>query len=180
MKIGTRDGMLIAALEENLKHLVMKRFAVSLFLVATALSVSNCGSSASLISGDQMLILGTPYPNDHSFHRAIATEIEDGFKVASDIKNKVVDFGIVICFTGIGMSMIANKVKGVRCALVHNKDAAKLTREHNDSNCLALSAKYTGPVYANEIVDVWLETKFSENERHARRIAKIAKYEEEF
>ena len=103
-----------------------------------------------------------------------------GFKVASDIKNKVVDFGIVICFTGIGMSMIANKVKGVRCALVHNKDAAKLTIEHNDSNCLALSAKYTGPVYANEIVDVWLETKFSENERHARRIAKIAKYEEEF
>lgn len=84
MKIGTRDGMLIAALEENLKHLVMKRFAVSLFLVATALSVSNCGSSASLISGDQMLILGKPYPNDHSFHRAIATEIEDGFKVASD------------------------------------------------------------------------------------------------
>lgn len=93
MKIGTRDGVLIAALEENLKHLVMKWFAVSLFLVATALSVSNCGSSASLISGDQMLILETPYPNDHSFHRAIATEIEhraiateieDGFKVASD------------------------------------------------------------------------------------------------
>ena len=88
--------------------------------------------------------------------------------------------GIVICTTGIGISIVANKVKGVRCALVHNKDAAKLTREHNDSNCLALSAKYTGPVYANEIVDVWLETKFSENERHARRIAKIAKYEEEF
>ena len=103
-----------------------------------------------------------------------------GYKVAKDIKDKVVDFGIVICFTGIGMSMIANKVKGVRCALVHNKDAAKLTREHNDSNCLALSAKYTGTVYANEIVDVWLETKFSGNERHARRIAKISKYEEEF
>ena len=78
------------------------------------------------------------------------------------------------------MSMIANKVKGVRCALVMNKDAALLTREHNDSNCLALSAKYTGAVYANEIVDIWLDTKFSENERHARRIAKIAKYEEEF
>ena len=103
-----------------------------------------------------------------------------GYMVAKDIQTGKADRGIVICFTGIGMSMIANKVKGVRCALVHNKDAAKLTREHNDSNCLALSAKYTGPVYANEIVDVWLETKFSENERHARRIAKIAKYEEEF
>ncbi len=102
-----------------------------------------------------------------------------GFMVAKDIKDGKVDRGIVICFTGIGMSMIANKVKGVRCALVSNKDAAKLTREHNDSNCLALSAKYTGKVYANEIVDVWLDTEFSHNERHQRRIDKMMKYEEE-
>ncbi len=103
-----------------------------------------------------------------------------GYMVAKDIQNKVADRGIVICFTGIGMSMIANKVKGVRCALVCNKDAAILTREHNDSNCLALSAKYTGPAFAKEIVDAWLETKFSNNERHKRRIDKITKYEEEF
>ena len=99
---------------------------------------------------------------------------------AKDVSNHTVDKGIVICFTGIGMSMIANKVKGVRCALVCNKDAAILTREHNDSNCLALSAKYTGPAFAKEIVDAWLETKFSNNERHKRRIDKITKYEEEF
>jgi len=103
-----------------------------------------------------------------------------GYMVAKDIQNKIADRGIVICFTGIGMSMIANKVKGVRCALVCNKDAAILTREHNDSNCLALSAKYTGPAFAKEIVDAWLETKFSNNERHKRRIDKITKYEEEF
>lgn len=103
-----------------------------------------------------------------------------GYLVAKDIKDKTVDRGIVICYTGIGMSIIANKVKGVRCALVMDKDAAKLTREHNDSNCLALSAKYTGDAYAKEIVDTWLETEFSFNERHARRIAKISKYEEEF
>jgi len=103
-----------------------------------------------------------------------------GYMVAKDIQNKVADRGIVICFTGIGMSMIANKVKGVRCALVCNKDAAILTREHNDSNCLALSAKYTGPAFAKEIVDAWLEAKFSNNERHKRRIDKITKYEEEF
>lgn len=103
-----------------------------------------------------------------------------GYKVAKDIKDKVADRGIVICFTGIGVSIIANKVKGVRCALVMNKDAAQLTREHNDSNCLALSAKYLGPVYAKEIVDVWLNTEFSHNERHQRRIDKISKYEEEF
>lgn len=103
-----------------------------------------------------------------------------GYLVAKDVQSKEADRGIVICFTGIGMSIIANKVKGVRCALIYDKDAAELTRLHNDTNCLALSAKYTGPVYANEIVDVWLNTKFSENERHARRISKIAKYEEEF
>ena len=67
-----------------------------------------------------------------------------GYLVAKDIKDGVVERGIVICYTGIGMSIIANKVKGVRCALVGSKDAATLTREHNDTNCLALSAKYTG------------------------------------
>ena len=103
-----------------------------------------------------------------------------GYKVAKDIKDGVAERGIVICFTGIGVSIIANKVKGVRCALVMNKDAAELTRLHNDSNCLALSAKYLGCVYAKEIVDVWLNTEFSHNERHQRRIDKISKYEEEF
>ena len=76
------------------------------------------------------------------------------------------------------MSIIANKVKGIRCALVGSKDAALLTREHNDTNVLALSAKYTGKALANEIVDVRLDTDFSHNERHERRINKITKYEE--
>lgn len=103
-----------------------------------------------------------------------------GYLVAKDIKDGHADRGIVICFTGIGMSIIANKVKGVRCALVGSKDAALLTREHNDTNCLALSAKYTGEVLAKEIIDIWLNTDFSYNERHQRRIDKISKYEEEF
>ncbi len=103
-----------------------------------------------------------------------------GYSVAKDIQSKTVDRGIVICFTGIGMSIIANKVKGVRCALVGCKDAAVLTREHNDTNCLALSAKYTGKALAYEIVDLWLNTDFSNNERHLRRINKITAYEEDF
>ncbi len=78
------------------------------------------------------------------------------------------------------MSIIANKVKGVRCALVYNVDAALLTRQHNDSNCLALSAKYTDVSTAKEIVVTWLNTPFSENERHMRRIQKIKDYEEEW
>ncbi len=103
-----------------------------------------------------------------------------GYRVAKDIQTKAADRGIVICFTGIGMSIIANKVRGVRCALVGCKDAAVLTREHNDTNCLALSAKYTGKALALEIVDLWLNTEFSQNERHARRIQKITDYEGEF
>ncbi len=101
-----------------------------------------------------------------------------GYKVAKDVQKGKADKGIVICYTGIGMSIIANKVKGIRCALVGSKDAAQLTRLHNDTNVLALSAKYTGYALAKEIVDVWLDTDFSFNERHERRIKKIAEYEE--
>ncbi|MGM9969881.1 MAG: ribose 5-phosphate isomerase B [Anaeroplasma sp.] len=103
-----------------------------------------------------------------------------GYAVAKDVQQGVSDRGIVICFTGIGMSIIANKVKGIRCALVNCVDAAILTREHNDSNCLALSAKYTKIEEAIEIVDTWLSTDFSNNERHIRRINKISQYEEKF
>ncbi len=119
--------------------------------------------------------------NDRGTYTKDSCDYTDyGYQVAKDVKDGKADRGIVICFTGIGMSIIANKVKGVRCALVGSKDAATLTREHNDTNCLALSAKYTGYALAKEIVDIWLETEFSNNERHKRRIDKISKYEEEF
>ena len=100
-----------------------------------------------------------------------------GIAVAEDIANGNVDKGIVICYTGIGISIAANKVKGVRCALVGSVDAAVLTREHNDSNCLAMGAKYTPNELAIEIVDTWLGTEFSNMEKHQRRIDKITKYE---
>lgn len=102
-----------------------------------------------------------------------------GIAVAEDVASKKADKGIVICFTGIGISIAANKVKGVRCALVSSVDAAVLTREHNDSNCLALGAKYTPNELALEIVDTWLGTEFSNMEKHARRINKITVYESE-
>ena len=102
-----------------------------------------------------------------------------GIAVAEDVASNKADKGIVICFTGIGISIAANKVKGVRCALVNSVDAAVLTREHNDSNCLALGAKYTPNDLAIEIVDTWLGTKFSNMEKHARRINKITTYESE-
>lgn len=81
--------------------------------------------------------------------------------------------GVVICTTGIGISIAANKVKGVRCALCGNELSAKLTREHNDANMLALGAGIVGSNLALNILDTFLDTPFSGEERHARRVKKI-------
>lgn len=83
------------------------------------------------------------------------------------------DRGIVLCTTGIGVSIVANKIKGIRCALLSDTVTARLTREHNDTNMMALGAGVTGPMLAQEIVDVWLATDFSHSERHQRRIDKV-------
>lgn len=85
--------------------------------------------------------------------------------------------GIVICTTGIGISIVANKIKGVRCALCSEVSTARLTREHNDANVLAMGGGFVGPVLANEIVDTFLDTPFSNLEKHSRRIAKISELE---
>ena len=85
------------------------------------------------------------------------------------------DRGIVICTTGIGISITANKVRGIRCALCHNSTTARLTREHNDANMLAIGAGMVGDIVAMEIVDTFLSTEFSQGERHQRRIDKIEK-----
>ena len=117
---------------------------------------------------------------DHGTFSVESCDYTDfGIKVAEDVKNGLAERGILICYTGIGMSIIANKVKGVRCALVHYVEEAILTREHNDSNCLALSAKYTSLDTAKQIIQAWLDTPFSFGERHSRRVEKISKYEEE-
>ena len=81
--------------------------------------------------------------------------------------------GIVLCTTGIGASIVANKVDGVRCALLHETWSAKMTRLHNDTNVMALGAGVVGKNLALEIVDTWLGTAFSGDERHQRRIDKM-------
>ena len=81
--------------------------------------------------------------------------------------------GIVICTTGIGISIVANKVPGIRCALCSETTTARLTREHNDANMLAMGGGMIGEVQALEIVDTFLDTPFSEMEKHSRRISKI-------
>lgn len=100
------------------------------------------------------------YPD---FGRAAAEAVADG----------TCDRGIVVCTTGIGISIVANKVKGVRCALCTNPYLAKMTRLHNDANMLALGGGITGRNLAMEIVDTFLDTEFSEGENHTRRISKI-------
>lgn len=81
--------------------------------------------------------------------------------------------GILICGTGIGMSLVANKVKGIRCALCGDCFSAEATRQHNDANMLALGARVTGAGLALMIVDTFLDTPFSNDPRHIRRISKI-------
>jgi len=97
-------------------------------------------------------------------------------KVAHAVVNKEVDKGILICGTGIGMSVMANKVKGIRAALVHDLFTAKATREHNDTNILAMGGRVISIELALQIVDIWVHTEFSNDERHVRRIGKIDSY----
>lgn len=93
-----------------------------------------------------------------------------GRAVAEAVASGECENGIVICTTGIGISITANKVKGIRAALCTDSLMAKLTRLHNNSNVLALGAGIVGPNLALEIVDVFLDTDFSGDERHQRRI----------
>lgn len=97
--------------------------------------------------------------------------------VAEAVASGNFDRGILICGTGIGMSIAANKVKGIRCALVHDVFSAKATREHNDSNVLAMGERVIGPGLAREIVSTWLGTQFSGG-RHERRIGKLMELED--
>lgn len=90
------------------------------------------------------------------------------------------DKGILICGTGIGMSIAANKIPGIRCALVHDLFSAKATREHNDTNILAMGERVIGPGVAQEIVKLWIETEFSRGERHQTRISKVKNLEDKY
>ncbi|CDE69385.1 ribose 5-phosphate isomerase B [Jutongia sp.] len=93
-----------------------------------------------------------------------------GKKAAQAVVSGECEKGILICGTGIGISIAANKIKGVRAALCHDVFSAKATREHNDANMLAMGARVVGPGLALMIVDTFLNTEFSNAERHQKRI----------
>lgn len=96
-----------------------------------------------------------------------------GQAVAHAVADGECEQGIIICGTGIGISIAANKVPGIRAALCHDCFSAQATREHNDANILAMGARVVGPGHALKIVDTFLETPFSGDERHVRRISMI-------
>jgi len=100
-------------------------------------------------------------------------------KAARAVASGECDRGIVLCTTGIGVSITANKVDGIRCALLSDVMSARMTREHNDTNMMAIGAAVVGQMLAFEIVDTWLGTEFSHNERHQRRIDKVMALEAE-
>jgi ribose 5-phosphate isomerase B len=100
------------------------------------------------------------YPD---YEQLVATAVADG----------LYDRGILICGTGQGMAMSANKVKGIRAALCQDTYSAKMSREHNDASVLCMGVRVLGPGLAAETVKAWLEAEFSEEDRHGRRVAKI-------
>ena len=99
-----------------------------------------------------------------------------GLKVANAVAQGRCELGIVICGTGVGISMAANKVKGIRCACCSEPYSAKLSREHNNSNMLAFGARVVGPELAKMMVDEWLNASYCP--RHDRRVAMIAENEQ--
>ena len=103
-----------------------------------------------------------------------------GKKAALCVKNGEADFGILVCGTGIGIGYAANKIPGIRCALLSDVFSAKATRSHNNSNMMSLGARVVGPGLAIEIVDAFLSEPYSNDPRHQRRIDMLADIEKEY
>lgn len=102
-----------------------------------------------------------------------------GKKVAEAVKRGEFDFGIIVCGTGIGISIAANKIPGIRAAHCTDSFTARATRQHNNSNVLALGERITGPSIALDIVDAFLSTEF-EGGRHEKRVSMIEEIEKEY
>ena len=123
------------------------------------------------LAGHEVVDVGT--------HSAESTDYPDYAEaVARDILNGVAERGILVCSTGVGMSIAANKIHGIRAAIAFNPDEVRLTRAHNDANVMTIGARYTSADAANEMVLIFLETLF-EGGRHARRVGKIGELEKE-
>ncbi|MEW5762625.1 MAG: ribose 5-phosphate isomerase B [Bacillota bacterium] len=122
---------------------------------------------------------GIPYRDFGTYTREAVDYPDFALPVAEAVARGEFDRGIIICGTGIGVSIVANKVPGIRAALCHDTFSARAARAHNDANVLTLGERVVGPGLALEIVRVWLASPF-EGGRHARRVAKIAAIEKKY
>ena len=114
---------------------------------------------------------------DYGTHSGVSCDYPDYMiKAAEAVKKGKAERAIGVCHSGIGSSIAANKVRGVRAALVQSAEEAKLSRAHNDSNMLILGSGFVKPAHVQKIIQTWLDTNF-EGGRHARRIDKISRYE---
>ncbi len=117
---------------------------------------------------------------DLGTHDMVSTDYPDyAAAVSHEVVQGKADRGILVCMTGMGMAMAANKVKGIRAALATNPEEVGLTRKHNDANVLALSERYTKPEEADEMVRIFLNTQFESDGRHERRVNKMMALERE-
>ncbi len=116
---------------------------------------------------------GLEYKDYGTYSEASCDYPEFAKAVAHAVADGECEKGILICGTGIGISITANKVRGIRAALCHDCFSAEATRLHNDANILAMGARVVGPGHALKIVDTFLDTPFSNDERHIRRISQI-------
>ena len=102
---------------------------------------------------------------------------DSAYLAAKAVSKKEADRAILVCSTGLGMSIAANKIKGVRAALCHDELGARISRDHNNANVLCVSGDQTGEILLRKIVEVWINTEFSGG-RHERRVKKITAIEE--
>lgn len=122
---------------------------------------------------DYLTKKGIDYQDFGCFSKESVDYSDYAIPVCEAVKTGECDFGVLLCGTGIGMSIVANKIKGIRCGHCHDVFSAKMTRLHNDANVLAVGERVVGPGLFIEIVDAFLSTNFSNEERHIRRINKI-------
>lgn len=119
--------------------------------------------------GEEVLDLGTDSEESVDYP-------DYGFAVAETVARGEADHGLLICGTGLGMSLAANKVDGIRAALCTSVEMAEMSRRHNNANILVLGGRTTAPKHAEQILDTWLKSPF-EGGRHQNRLSKIAQYE---
>lgn len=139
-----------------------------------AIAADHAGFALKQILRDELRTMGYEV-TDFGTGNEESTDYPDyAAAVSHDVAGGGAERGILVCSSGVGMSMAANKIPGIRAALGTNADEVRVTREHNDANILTLGARFTSPEEATQLVDIFLNTNFSGGVRHVRRIAKLA------